>query len=624
MELNADNSLVLIRYQDRQLFRHSIIARYVVYDWFNKKEMNIANGEEIQLCIWSPDGESIAYVDKNNVYYQVFEPGTETSMVYKITTDGIPDKIYNGFCDWVYEEEVFGNSKAMWFSSDGQFLAFIHFDDTDVKSETYYMYGDIGKLESQYPTKISLKYPKAGETNPTVEIRVIDLTNIDDSFKVIIPPTDIEDAIVGSVGWLTDRVVGQYVTVLWLNRRQNNATLMAYQALQPTVFNTIENFVELDGWVDADQLHCYEYEEDNSCFIKANDNGWKRIVRIEFSTKFKTNLTPDGVTALQFLGFSSSKNETYAITTAHNINPITDSAFRHLYKINENGEFQCMSCNVLSPDQDTCTYVSNVRFSTDYSFFSFTCSGPGPAYTKIFKNNAQMDEVIVWESNDQVRNLLKEYYRTEIKYLQVPVGPQKEFLASVKLHMPFCYDPTSTRKYPMIVQVYGGPNSVRVLDNFAVGFADYLAQSRNVIFAQIDGRGSGNKGTKMLFTINNGMGTVEIEDQIEVVKYLVENHNFINAEQIGIWGWSYGGYASGMVLVHDDDHVFQGGISVAPVSSWIYYDTIYTERYMGRPLINENLNGYNVSDLNRYAKKMANHEYMVRCFSCFSSPLFVL
>lgn len=123
----------------------------------------------------------------------------------------------------------------------------------------------------------------------------------------------------------------------------------------------------------------------------------------------------------------------------------------------------------------------------------------------------------------------------------------------------------------MIVYVYGGPNSARVTDSFGVGFGDFLVSGHNVIEAQIDGRGTANQGTDMLFTLNNHLGTVEIIDQIAVTKYLQDNFNFIDADRTGIWGWSYGGYATAMALAKDTERVFQCGISVAPVISWIYY-----------------------------------------------------
>ncbi len=187
-------------------------------------------------------------------------------------------------------------------------------------------------------------------------------------------------------------------------------------------------------------------------------------------------------------------------------------------------------------------------------------------------------------------------------------------MATVKLTLPEEIDitsPTSDIKYPMIVEVYGGPGSVEVTGSFSIGFKDYQVTTHKIIHCRIDGRGSGNKGKDMLFAINNKMGTVEIEDQIAVTKYLQQKYNFIDATRTGIWGWSYGGYATAMVLSRDVEKIFQCGISVAPVSAWIYYDSIYTERYMGLPTLNDNLINYNATDVNLHIDGLKNHEFLL-------------
>lgn len=163
----------------------------------------------------------------------------------------------------------------------------------------------------------------------------------------------------------------------------------------------------------------------------------------------------------------------------------------------------------------------------------------------------------------------------------------------------------------MVVEVYGGPNSVRVTNSFSIGFKDYQVTSRKIIHCQIDGRGSGNKGKQLLFTINNRMGTVEIEDQIAVAKYLQQKYRFIDESRTGIWGWSYGGYATAMALSTDSEHVFKCGVSVAPVSAWIYYDSIYTERYMGLPTDDDNIINYNATDVTQHINELENHELLL-------------
>lgn len=170
----------------------------------------------------------------------------------------------------------------------------------------------------------------------------------------------------------------------------------------------------------------------------------------------------------------------------------------------------------------------------------------------------------------------------------------------------------NTKLYPAINYVYGAPNHVRVLDNFGIGFQNYLVTNRKVIYFQIDGRGSGNKGIKNLFNLNNAMGSLEIDDQITVTKLLLDKYKTVmDPDRIGIWGWSYGGFATALVLGRDKDRVFQCGISVAPATAWIYYDAIYTERYMDTP--DNNTAGYARADATTLenVKGIGEHDYFL-------------
>lgn len=227
-----------------------------------------------------------------------------------------------------------------------------------------------------------------------------------------------------------------------------------------------------------------------------------------------------------------------------------------------------------------------------------------------FSPKKDTTELLTWEDNAVNRQRVYEFQRPNIKYERVDVA--NGFQAAVKLILPPEIDinaETFATKYAMIVYVYGGPNSAQVTDSFSFGFTDYMTTTRKVIYCQIDGRGSGNKGNDMLFELDLKMGTVEMEDQIAVTKYLRDKYAFIDSERIGIWGWSYGGYATAMVLAKDNEGVFQCGISVAPVTAWIYYDSMYTERYMDTP--QNNPLGYNNSDVTRIVDNFKTHDFLL-------------
>ena len=174
----------------------------------------------------------------------------------------------------------------------------------------------------------------------------------------------------------------------------------------------------------------------------------------------------------------------------------------------------------------------------------------------------------------------------------ISVGSSGQFSAPVKIMSPPHMEPGV--KYPVIVYVYGGPGAQQVSDSWTVGWGEYLATSRNIVYILMDGRGTGYQSKEFLFSVYRNLGTVEMQDQIAVTRRLVEMYDYMDQDRVAIWGWSYGGFNTAMTLEQDvEDPVFKCGISVAPVSSWLLYDSIYTERYMALP--SDNVAGYNHS-----------------------------
>lgn len=194
-----------------------------------------------------------------------------------------------------------------------------------------------------------------------------------------------------------------------------------------------------------------------------------------------------------------------------------------------------MTCEIVTPEGNRCTYAG-ASFSRDFSHYSLTCSGPDPSFTKFFKING--DEIHTWETNAALRTRLDQKMNPQTKLFRVPV--QGGFEAQVKLQFPthINFDAaTSAQKYPLLVRVYAGPGSVRVANNFGISYQTYQITKLNIIYAEIDGRGTGQKGNDMMFAVNNKLGTAEMEDQIAVTKYLVDKYPFIDPERVAIWGW---------------------------------------------------------------------------------------
>lgn len=303
--LSPDRSQILIRYNVRNIFRHSIVARYAVLTIEGGATRIISNGDEIQVCLWSPTDNSIAYVKENDVYYI----NSVTNIERRLTFDGVPGVIYNGVPDWVYEEEVFGTDYALWFSPDSTKIAIVSFDDTLVEEFTYHIYGVPGSLDYQYPEDVTLRYPKAGTTNPTVLLRAIDLTDIPEApaepeWRTILAPSAVvgADHIIGDIVWRTNNGL----LVSWLNRRQN-VIRMEKCAFDTAICEEAFTATEPEGWIDVSSPKCYD--DGNRCFFLANLDGFKHVKGIENSQL--TDLTGGSYTVLSVNGYSVAASELY-------------------------------------------------------------------------------------------------------------------------------------------------------------------------------------------------------------------------------------------------------------------------------------------------------------------------
>jgi len=263
---------------------------------------------------------------------------------------------------------------------------------------------------------------------------------------------------------------------------------------------------------------------------------------------------------------------------------------RHLYTAASDGEtITCVTCELQTSRGEFCQR-SSVLPNWSFSHYVHSCLGQGVPDVVLRKTS---DHSIVFNLEDNA--LLNEKLEGKAlptrvdTFVDLPDG----FRAPVKLLLPPHMEEGA--QYPLLVYVYGGPGSQMVTQSWGVGWGEYLATTRNVVYASIDGRGTGFQSNEHLFQVYRQLGTVEMEDQIAVARQLVEEASYLDPNRVAIWGWSYGGFATALTLEQDnsDSPVFSCGISVAPVSSWLLYDSIYTERYMATP--QENPGGYNHS-----------------------------
>lgn len=584
ISFSHDDSHLLITHDFTAGFRHSIYKKGVVYNVKRRTYTEIANGMHIPLAKWSPSKNALAFVLENDIYYQTFSKSGK-HQIQRVTNTGVPGVFYNGLPDWVYEEEVLASDTALWFSRDGRYLAFASFDDAEVKNATMLYYGKPGSLEDQYPTEVKIKYPKAGTPNPVVSLSVVDLTSPSLKIVNLAAPVDVigADHILYAVSWWSDRV-----TATWTNRVQNKSLMVLYD-VQGVASNVLYD-EEPDGWL---RIRAPLFHEKYAIVLKTQDSGTP-AGRFLHATRFEyvdgrltkgTDLTPGKTEVQAMLAIDHVRGRLYYLAAGD------EPSQRNLYSVNVDGTEKpvCVSCGVSTPEGNLCTYAT-ASFSKRRSHYALTCSGPDPVSVTIF--NANHSRLLLWEDNPELREKLAERTQPLTKNLYVKANG---YYSNVRLLLPPDFD--ETKSYPLLINVYAGPNTVRITETATYGFHSYMTTNRSVIYGWIDGRGSAYRGSKILFEIYRRMGTVEIEDQITVTGILQETYPWIDANRTAIWGWSYGGFSTAMVLATDRDSVFKCGISVAPVSSWIYYDSIYTERIMGLPTPEDNIVGYNQTDV---------------------------
>ncbi|XP_031343861.1 venom dipeptidyl peptidase 4-like isoform X2 [Photinus pyralis] len=545
------------------------------------------NKKHLQTAQWAPQGIGLVYIFENNIYYVATI--SDIPKPRQITKDGATGIIFNGVPDWVYEEEVLGSGSALWFSPNGKYLAFGSFDDQRVLDYHYMVYGTPGDIKDLYPTVVSLKYPKVGTNNPTVKVKYVNLE--DPSSKVSelreIIPTHVvsSDYILQDVAWANDT----NVVAVSLNRLQNVAAVFGCNILNQFCYEMYTSRQD-GGWLEV-KMPTIINNGANYLILSAEPEGndFYQHMSIVYGRDVsqKQRLTFGRRVVNSIYGFDEERSLIYYWGTAN------DKPYhRHVYVYNLTGNTEnCLSCDMETPE-GLCE-VASASFSKKFSYVAQICSGPGPKVVQV--QNLESRKYFVWENNTIVRERLAKKLRPIRKTLKVPlIGG---LYATVRLLLPPTLNKKENKKYPLIVNVYAGPNSNRVVNTYSQGIENYFVTNHSYIYAYIDGRGSGNNGNTLLFQIYRRLGTVEIEDQIEVTRYLQNKYKYIDADKTAIWGWSYGGFAALLALLRDTRNVFKLAIAVAPVTSFLYYDTIYTERYMGLPTEDDNAVGYQNADI---------------------------
>jgi len=545
----AENLLVLGT-DTEQIYRHSFLGKFYVYNIATKQLISVSN-RLIQEPTLSPDGLKVAFVYQNNLFVKDLK-SDETS---QITFNGKKNSIINGLTDWVYEEE-FAFVRAFQWSGHSDKIAFMRFDETDVPEFTMMKYG-----ESLYPEKESFKYPKAGENNSKISLH---LYNLNTKKTSDINLGALDQYYIPRMKFTAE---ADLLCVTTLNRHQNNLNLIFVDT------NTLKSKLILNE-TDAAYIDITDnltFLKDNSFLWTSEKDGFNHIYHYDNNGKLIKQITSGPWEVTEYYGYNSENKQIY-------YQSVEDGSInRTLYTIGLNGENK----KRLGLKSGT----NSAAFSNSFNYYINTFTDANTPF--IFTlNDAKTGEVIkeVKNNNQLLKNL--ENYITSPKEFFTLKTKNGDFNAW--MIKPSDFNPN--KKYPLFMYQYSGPGSQSVSNSWG-GSNDYWYQmlaQQGYIVACIDGRGTGFKGAAFKKMTYKELGKYEIEDQIEAANELGK-YAYIDKNNIGIWGWSFGGYMSSLAITKGAD-TFKMAIAVAPVTSWRFYDTVYTERYMQTP--QENESGY--------------------------------
>lgn len=569
-QFSDDERYLLFKTQEKSIYRYSTKGVFYVYDRSEASLVPVHNGAHIMYATFSPDGEKVAYVHKNDLYIQANNSGDQK----RVTDDGQMNKILNGRSDWVYEEE-FKLVKAFKWSPNGEKLAFYRFDESRVNEYSLNKY-----VDSNYPKKYQYKYPKAGEQNSLLSIHIYDIN----SEKAIEVATgNKKDIYLPRMKWTKDP---ERLAFQRMNRHQDHLQLYFANAENGKSRKVYEE--ERDTYINIDKD--LTFLEGNRFIWSSDKDGYQHLYLIDANGEELSQITEGKWPVTEFIGYDPANEQVYYQSAE--VSPME----RHVYRIGLDGNNKKTMANGAG------TYEA--EFSEDYSYYiqTHTAANKPQSVSIHQKDGTKIREPV---TNETLRKQMKEYVFKQKSFFQFETKDGTSLNGWMIKPKGF----NESEEYPVFMTCYGGPGAQTVTHDWGslnYIYHQYLAQ-QGYLVVSVDNRGTGGRGADFQKQTYKNLGELESTDQIEAARYLGEKE-YVDENRIGIFGWSYGGYLSLMSLAKGSD-VFKTAVSVAPVTDWRFYDNIYTERFMQRPSDNEK--GYRKSSLLNKVDKFEDHFLLV-------------
>lgn len=554
--ISPDGTKLLICLDKEMIYRRSFKAKYYVFE-IKRNILKPLSKEHScqQIPTFSPDGRSVAFVADNNIYLKKLDYDTEV----QVTTNGVKNSVINGATDWTYEEEFVSTSTLAW-APDSETLSYVSFDETDVPLYNIALYqGSCNPLNEYalYPGQLSYKYPVAGANNSIVSLHSYDVSTRKTK-DITLPDAQIE--YIPRIDYTSS---SEQLLVTTLNRDQNRIEIYSVNPKSTVVKSLYVE--ESKAWISP-----VTYENlvvtPKSVIINSPRSGYNHLYEYSLAGAQLRQITSGDYDVKQCYGVDKAGNVYYQSTASGPLNRVVS-------KVDVKGKI-----SELSPSGS----FSSAEFTPGCEALVLTVSDAvtPPNYTLLNSSGKKIREL---GNNADIKS----------RYADLP---EKRFitinsdgnLLNGYMILPPAFN--ESRKYPVIMWQYSGPGSQEVLNKWALDW-EYFAAKEGFIVACVDGRGTGSRGREFETCVYRNLGYYETIDQINAARYMA-SLPYVDADRIGISGWSYGGYET-LMSISVPGNPYKAAVAIAPVTDWRYYDTVYAERYMLTPRANED--GYNSS-----------------------------